>query len=277
MPVTTDWKQRILSAIRDEQYAKGGRAGETPLTILSDTLRRVPSEARSELLRVFVALVMEPSPEDFASPSYWKNLGFLIYDFCEGGRVERLADALGTKLLGQKAVRQDARVFVLRAYRACGGRLDEKQLADGLSDLRASHPLDWLNAAVSSSKFDFAKEHANKLLRNGKLNAGNLALALDTWLKRWAAGVDFDDVFREFYQSAQEGKGDLTKLGKWAIRHGIKHAPNLKVVPAHSRGRAPSNREKEQSDEGESAAKGAQVCAAIRNDSGSYIVSNAGR
>ena len=216
-------RKRIINTIIEDEDAIPGRAGETPISNLSNMLSKLKNiEARKAIKAIADLVNAPPSPLPTTNPEeFWQNICFRAK--YPKGEKSSIKEAFFARLFGSRMLDRDLRSIALMGYLECGGTLSESQLTE-LRFIRDKIPVLWLGAAVSSNLFILAKREALRLLREGKIWSRNnerrveaFIICLDTWKKSWPSDEDFFQVIKEFVDAASD-PDTKEKLRGWIDR-----------------------------------------------------------
>lgn len=198
-----EMRERILDVIRSEHEATPGRAGDTPLSRLAIEFKKLRVED-AVVAAEACARIIENPPDDLTGSSmfdFWFGISFLT-QYLPPQRRRIFIEPYREKLLGHGHLEGENRIRALMGYVASGGRLTDKELTDDLGEIRSSAPILWVDAAVCSGLFAFAKQQLKLLFREGAISESKRALTLrivlHSWRKKWPDSTSFDEMVKEF-------------------------------------------------------------------------------
>lgn len=214
----TAMRERILEVIRSDKDAEPGRAGETPLSSLATDfgkLKGIDALIAAEACK----WIIESPPDDLtehASTDFWLSISFLTQYLPPKGRKE-LIEPYRARLLGHDHLEGKSRVHAFMGYITSGGVLTEVELMNDLREIRSSLPILWIDAAVYSRRFTFAKQQLKLLFREQAISwiaALTLYVVLHSWRKKWPSNAGFEKMVKEFPRLAQN-KEVSEKMARW--------------------------------------------------------------
>ncbi|KKS96539.1 hypothetical protein A3B05_02305 [Candidatus Giovannonibacteria bacterium RIFCSPLOWO2_01_FULL_43_160] len=215
-----NFRRLIIDTIKKDEDAIPGRAGETPISDLACMFKKLKDKEADEAIKTIVDLInTPPDPLLVADPKkFWFNVMFLSH--YPKGEKNSLRDAFFARLFGERALDRSLLIWMFNGYIEAGGIFDQPMLL-ALSFLRDESPIAWLNAAARSREFDFVKNEAVQLLRDGKISSrtGSVFIYFLDFLKKlWPSEEDFFKVVEEFHDAAQD-QDTKEKLQGWIDRH----------------------------------------------------------
>jgi len=213
------WLKRIINAMKSEQYAPPGKAGETPLSVLAEELNALDPNRGWYAVKAMASLVKTP-PIEFMNgnqTTYWSDLCFLS-DYIVVPDRQTLQSAFRLRLFGKESLAKDLKVYAMKGFVSSSGRLNKKELKD-LVFLCEQRPIAWLDAAVRCGCFDLATDQAIALLKNESIDVGGFIFGLDMWHSKWEQKVNFEKIVKSF-RDAVPDQTNKDKFDKWMHRRG---------------------------------------------------------
>lgn len=194
--------ERILDVIRSEHEAIPGRVGDTPLSRLASEFEKLRVED-AVVATEACARIIENPPDDLAGSSlidFWFGISFLT-QYLPPKRRRIFIEPYREKLLGHGHLEGENRIRALMGYVTSGGRLTDEELTNDLGEIRSSAPILWVDAAVYSRHFAFAKRQLKQLFHERVISGTatlSLCIVLHSWRKKWPGDAGFSKMVTEF-------------------------------------------------------------------------------
>jgi len=205
-------RNEIIGAIRSAPTEMPGRAEETALSNLASEFQKSQEIYAKDIVEALARIIENP-PNDLVRENpteFWRCITFLV-QYPPLKERYMLIEKLRPWLIGFSHLDGEQRVYVLMGFVACGGILTEKELLEDLAPLRHDAPINWVDAAINSRLFDFAKQQMRLLFEERLISARNtilhLSIVLLTWRKQWPDDEDFKRMVRGFPAGIHDDEG----------------------------------------------------------------------
>lgn len=152
---------KILDAIRLQKIMISGHAGGTPISNLANEFNRFGDTEVETAIRAIADLV--DNPPKILPDNFWWEVVFLE-NYLPETRRHPLIEKFRKRLFGEARLDPMYRSLALAGFIGSGGTVTEEELLGELRLFRTSHTFLWVDAAVRSSLFAFAKKQLHLLL-----------------------------------------------------------------------------------------------------------------
>ena len=215
-----DWKIKLHKAIERESAAIPDPSGATPLTLIVETIKQLPSNTSDSIdaYKALIELIVEAENGD---DEFWFNLCSLIVLIKQGNDSDKEIIFALRRRFSDLTLGVESRASILSALTDLGFRFNT---LDHETEIKRDFPMEWIDAqiAINVIKHNSVIQAINKSLTSHRLPIQKILRRLPMWRQRnelgiaanlakeavfWLDGLPPDDAVR-------------LKLSSWFERHG---------------------------------------------------------
>lgn len=216
-------RNRIIDAIWAERTSMPGKAGETPVSNLACEFGKLRDDVAKSAVNAFAQIIDNP-PNNMDRGSilhFWQSISFLTQSM-NREETATLTQKYRSRLVRPDHLEGECRIQVLNAFIACGGIVTEKELTDDLAKIREEAPIVWVDAAVCSGLFAFAKQQTKLLLKEQAISTPSsvrfLGVVLHSWRKKWPDIKEFEMMINEFPEFIHDNESRAV-MNRWLEKY----------------------------------------------------------